>query len=224
VLGDLLEVVRGEARVQDLDLEFLAVEAPVAADQAADGLRRIADIVRAVKQFSHPGSDTPAPADLNAEITTTAAVSRNEWRYVADLTTRLDPHLPLVPCLADEIRQVLLNLIVNAAHAIGDAIGATPGMRGSIEVTSRREGEWAEIAVSDTGTGIPEAVRSRIFDPFFTTKSVGHGTGQGLAIARAIVVEKHRGVIRFETVVGQGTTFIVRLPLQGPADGKARAA
>jgi signal transduction histidine kinase len=224
VLVDLLDVVRGAARAQDLDLEFLAAEAPLAADQAVDGLRRIADIVRAVKQFSHPGSDRPAPADLNAEITTTAAVSRNEWRYVADLTTRLDPDLPLVPCLADEIRQVLLNLIVNAAHAIAEAVDNKPGARGTIEVVSRRDGDWAEITVSDTGTGIPEAVRARIFDPFFTTKAVGHGTGQGLAIARAIVVEKHRGVIRFDTIVGHGTTFIVRLPLQGPADGKARAA
>jgi PAS domain S-box-containing protein len=224
-LADLLEVAqRAPEEGADLDLEYLASEAPMAADQAVDGLRRIADIVRAVKQFSHPGSDKPAPADLNAEIATTAAVSRNEWRYVADLTTTLDPDLPLVPCLADEIRQVLLNLIVNAAHAIAEAIGSTPGARGRIQVTSRRDGEWAEITVADTGTGIPEAVRSRVFDPFFTTKGVGDGTGQGLAIARAIVVEKHRGVIRFETAVGQGTTFIVRLPLQSPTDGKARAA
>ncbi len=224
-LADLLDLARrGGAHETDVDLEYLIAEAPAAADQAVDGLRRIADIVRAVKQFSHPGSDKPAPADLNDEITTTAAVSRNEWRYVADLTTRLDPNLPPVLCLADEIRQVLLNLIVNAAHAVADAVGATPGGRGHIEVASRRDGEWAEITVLDTGTGIPEAVRSRIFDPFFTTKSAGHGTGQGLAIARAIVVEKHGGVIRFDTVVGQGTTFIVRLPLRSPADGKVRTA
>ncbi len=206
------------------DLSYLSEEIPLASDQALDGLRRIADIIRAVKQFSHPGSDRPTPTDLNMEITTTAAVSRNEWRYVADLTTRLDPDLPPVPCLASEIRQVLLNLIVNAAQAIEDASDGEAGGRGRIEVTSRLDGAWAEITVSDSGTGIPEGIRSRIFDPFFTTKEVGRGTGQGLAIAHTIIVEKHKGLIRFDTVLGQGTSFVVRLPLLLPASDEVRAA
>jgi PAS domain S-box-containing protein len=212
------------AALKKADLAYLKEEVPLASDQALDGLRRITDIVRAVRQFSHPGSDDPTPTDLNAEIATTAAVSRNEWRYVADLTTHLDPNLPQVPCLASEMRQVLLNLIVNAAHAIADATAGEAGKRGWIEVASRLDGEWAEITVSDSGTGIPEAIRSRIFDPFFTTKDVGRGTGQGLAIAHTIVVEKHRGSIRFDTVLGKGTKFVVRLPLNPPTADKAYAA
>ena len=222
VAGTETDEVRRAA--DQADVPYLQTEAPVASAQALDGLQRITDIVRAVKQFSHPGSDQPVPTDLNAEITTTVAVSRNEWRYVADLEVRLDPRLPPVPCLAGEIRQVLLNLIVNASHAIADGAAAKAGDRGRIDVASRLDGDWVEITVTDSGIGIPEDVRSRIFDPFFTTKEVGRGTGQGLAIAHTIVVEKHRGTIRFDSVLGQGTTFVVRLPIQAPVAGQSFAA
>jgi signal transduction histidine kinase len=129
------------------------------------------------------------------------------------VVTDLDPNLPGVPCMPGELNQALLNIIVNAAHAIGDA--ATPGSEalGTITVSSRREPNWVEIRIADTGTGIPEEIRSKIFDPFFTTKGVGKGTGQGLAIARSAVVDKHGGVLRCESTVGQGTTFIIRIPL-----------
>jgi signal transduction histidine kinase len=141
-------------------------------------------------------------------------VSRNEWKYVAELNTDLDSGLPMVVCMIGEINQVILNLIVNAAHAIADAQKKDPGRAGIITLSTRNNPPWAEIRVSDTGTGIPEQVQAKIFDPFFTTKEVGKGTGQGLTISRSIVVEKHRGQLFFETKQGEGTSFVVRLPLE----------
>jgi len=167
-----------------------------------------------MKEFSHPGSREKAPTDINKAISTAITVCRNEWKYVAEVTTDLDPELPLVPCVSGEINQVLLNLIVNAAHAVADVVGEQPTEKGRITIGTRRVGNEAEITVKDTGCGIPEAARSRVFDPFFTTKEVGKGTGQGLAIARSVVVEKHGGRIYFETETGKGTTFVVRLPFE----------
>ena len=174
-------------------------------------------IVRAMKEFSHPSQGQKQPVDLNRAIETTLTISRNEWKYVADVTTDLDPRLPPVPCLANDFNQVVLNVVVNAAHAIAAKIGDAATGKGTITVSTRRAGEWAEIRIADTGTGIPEDIRQRIFDPFFTTKEVGKGTGQGLAIAHYIVVEKHGGTIAFETETGRGTTFVIRLPLRDPA-------
>jgi two-component system, NtrC family, sensor kinase len=117
------------------------------------------------------------------------------------------------------LNQVILNLIVNAAHAIGDVVAASPGTRGCVTIGTARVDEWAELRVADTGTGIPEHARSRIFEPFFTTKPVGKGSGQGLALARSVIVHKHQGAIRFETEVGRGTTFVIRLPLHPDTSG-----
>ena len=134
---------------------------------------------------------------------------------MADVLQDLDPSLPLVPCLLGEFNQVILNLIVNAAHAIADVVKDASKGKGTIRVSTRAAGGSAEIRVSDSGTGIPEKVRPRIFEPFFTTKPVGKGTGQGLAIARSVIVEKHHGTISFETETGKGTTFVIRLPIEG---------
>jgi signal transduction histidine kinase len=142
-------------------------------------------------------------------------VSRNEWKYVAEMVTDFDPDLPPVSCLPSELNRVVVNMVVNAAQAIAAAIGEGNGEKGVITVRTRQKGDWAEIRVKDTGTGIPEAIRPHVFDPFFTTKEVGHGTGQGLAIAHSIVEEKHGGTISFETETGRGTTFIIRLPIAG---------
>jgi signal transduction histidine kinase len=127
------------------------------------------------------------------------------------MRTDFDPALPLVPCMVSDFNQVMLNLIVNAAHAISDV--AKDGAKGTITVSTRRNGLFAEVSVADTGSGIPEALRERVFDPFFTTKNVGKGSGQGLAISRSVIVDKHGGTIGFETVPGRGTTFLIRLPL-----------
>jgi signal transduction histidine kinase len=151
--------------------------------------------------------------DLNHAIEATITVTRNEWKYVAEMTTDLAPELPKVLCLPSEFNQVILNLIVNAAHAIGDVVTKAPGTKRVIKITTRQDGSWVEIRISDTGTGIPESIRHRIFDPFFTTKEVGKGTGQGLAIARSVVVDQHGGVLTFESELGRGTTFIIRLPM-----------
>jgi PAS domain S-box-containing protein len=199
------------------DLTFLRHEIPLAIGQALEGIERVTRIVRAMKEFSHPNA-TKVPVDLNRAVETTLIVAQNEIKYVADAQVELDPGLPPVPCVPGDVNQVILNLLVNAAHAIGDAVAASPGARGRITVTTRRSGPWAEIAVADTGTGIPDAIRDRIFEPFFTTKEVGRGTGQGLAIAHAVVVTKHKGQIRVDSTPGQGSTFVVRLPIAPAAD------
>ena len=199
--------------VRQADLEYLLEEIPRAIEQTLQGVARVTKIVRAMKEFSHPGTAEKTPTDLNHAIETTVTVSRNEWKYVADLELALDPQLPPVPCLPGEFNQAILNLVVNAAQAIAERLGPNPTQKGQITIQTRRADPWAEIRITDTGCGIPEAIRHRIFEPFFTTKPVGKGTGQGLAIVRNVIVDKHDGTIDFETQVGQGTTFTLRLPL-----------
>ncbi len=200
------------AAAEKADVEYLLEEIPKAIAQSLDGVQRVARIVRSMKEFSHPGGDEKQAIDLNRAIESTLTVSRNEWKYVADVVTDFDPQLPLVRCLPGDFNQVILNLLVNAAHAVGDKVG-TGGQKGTIAVSTRRDGDWVEVRIRDTGTGIPEAVRAKVYDPFFTTKPVGRGTGQGLAIVHSIITEKHHGTIDFQTELGEGTTFILRLPL-----------
>jgi PAS domain S-box-containing protein len=202
------------AGIENADLGYLLDEIPRAVSQSLDGVERVAKIVRSMKEFSHPGNEEKQAIDLNRAIESTITVSRNEWKYVADVVTRFDSNLPRVTCLPGDINQVLLNLIVNAAHAIGDKLHGTPGEKGEIGIDTCRDGNWVEIRVRDSGTGIPTEIQSRIFDPFFTTKPVGRGTGQGLAIVHSVITERHGGTIRFETQPGQGTTFILRFPIQ----------
>jgi len=201
------------AQMAEHDIAYLEAEVPGAIAQTLEGVERISTIVRSVKQFAHPGAAVMAPTDLNEAMLSTVTVSRNEWKYVAELVTDLDSSLPPVVCMIGEINQVVLNLIINAAHAIADAIKKDPERKGAITLSTRFAPPWAEIRVVDTGTGIPPAVQAKIFDPFFTTKDVGKGTGQGLTISRSIVMEKHNGQLFFETEPGEGTTFVVRLPL-----------
>ncbi|HEX6068227.1 MAG TPA: PAS domain-containing protein [Longimicrobiaceae bacterium] len=214
-----------EAEIRRADLDFLIEQAPRATAQAMDGIGRVAEIVRAMKEFSHPGTGEKVPTDLNQAIRSTTTVARNEWRYVAELVTHLDPALPPVHCLAGEVNQAILNLVVNAAHAIADRQSAegtsTPGVIG---ISTAACGEHVEISVSDSGSGIPVAIRQRIFDPFFTTKEVGRGTGQGLTFVHSTVVDKHGGTITFESEPGVGTTFIIRLPLGSAVPGLEEAA
>jgi PAS domain S-box-containing protein len=213
-----LRAAAGEIRQAraEADVSYLMSEMPRALEQAMDGVSRVSTLVKAMKEFSHPGTKEKTPTDLNGAILSTITVARNEWKYVARMETDLDPDLPLVACLVSDFNQVMLNLIVNAAHAIADS--STGGKLGTITVSTRVSGDQVEVRVKDTGTGIPFQVRDRIFDPFFTTKEVGKGTGQGLAIARSVVVDKHCGVLNFETEMGAGTTFIVRLPIEPAAE------
>ncbi len=204
-------------RLQHADANYLFEEIPKAIDQSLEGVTRVAKIVGAMKEFSHPGTKDKTQLDLNHAIECTLTVARNEWKYVAELETEFDPSLPRIACQPGEFNQVILNLIVNAAHAIADVVGKDGSKKGTIKVQTRNCKDWAEIRIHDTGTGIPDSVRARVFDPFFTTKEIGKGTGQGLAIARSVVVDKHGGTIHFETAEGRGTTFVIRLPKEGKA-------
>lgn len=214
---DPTAIAEFDAAVRKADLPYLCQEVPAAIDQTLDGVKRVANIVRAMKEFSHPGSEEMQAVDLNKAIDATVTIARNEWKYVADVSLQLDPDLPVVVCLGGEINQVLLNLLVNAAHAIKSAQPHNSTKKGRIDITTRLDGTWAEIKIQDTGTGIPENIRDKVFDPFFTTKDVGKGTGQGLSLAQAVVVKKHSGKIWFETELGKGTAFFVRIPLAGKA-------
>jgi two-component system, NtrC family, sensor kinase len=200
---------------EQIDLPYIVEDAPKAIAQGLEGVVRVTHIVRAMKDFSHVDRGTMSAADLNAGLQSTLTVARNEYKYVAELETDFG-ELPPVDCYQGELNQVFLNLVVNAAHAIADT-----GQRGRITVRTRADGDHVEIAIGDTGTGIPEAIRTRIFDPFFTTKEVGKGTGQGLYIAHQIVVQKHGGTLRFETAAGQGTTFFLRIPVRAAAETAA---
>jgi signal transduction histidine kinase len=195
----------------EVDLDFLMKDVPLALEGAVEGLRRIATIVRSMKEFAHPDQAEKTFANLNQAIQSTLVVANNEYKYIATIDTQFG-ELPLVPCYLGEINQVVLNLIVNASHAMADAAKDT-GNLGLLTVCTRLDGDAVEISIGDSGTGIPESARDSIFDPFFTTKEVGKGTGQGLAIARSIVVNKHGGTLRFETECGKGTTFFIRLPI-----------
>src|SRR6185437_11088274 len=211
VSGELISAA--DQAENENDLSFLLDQIPFALDETLDGIDRITKIVRAMKEFSHPGSAEKIPANINKAIETSVEVARNEWRYVADLTLDLDSNLPMVPCLVGEFNQTILNLVVNAAHAIREVVKNKRETKGKINIQTRRTGDEIEVRVADTGSGIPASARSRIFEPFFTTKPVGEGTGQGLAFVYSTIVKKHGGRISFETESGQGTTFILGLPL-----------
>lgn len=217
-LGQLLEAA---------DLDYLEEEVPRALEAALEGVGRVSRIVRAMKEFSHPGGEGHDEVDLNRIVESTVIVASNAWKNVADLDLELEQDLPGVPCAEGPLKQAILNLIVNAVHAIEDARSAStePGRKGRLSVSTRNVGREIEIHVGDTGTGIPEEVRSRIFEPFFTTKDVGRGTGQGLAQVRRVVVD-HGGRLEVESEVGVGTTFVVGLPLEreDPAQEPHQAA
>lgn len=221
--GALEQAPSGAATVEqlrqaevDLDFEFVREALPTALARSLQGIERVTKIVRAMKSFAHPDGERLVPADLKTLIESTVMIATNEWKYVADVDLVLDAELPAVPCIAGELNQVVLNLIVNAAHAISDVVGDS-GRKGRITIETSKDATHAEIRVADTGTGIPESARDRVFEPFFTTKEVGKGTGQGLSMAYNCIVKRHRGSITFDTELGAGTTFIVRLPLVSAA-------
>ena len=201
------------ARAEDeADLEYLRERVPAALGRARDGIERVATIVRAIREFAHPPTTAKAPVDLNASLRNTLVVAANEYKYVADVEIELG-EIPAVTANAGDLNQVFLNLVVNAAHAIADVVGES-GERGTIRVATVACGDHVEVRISDTGGGIPADIAARVFDPFFTTKDVGKGTGQGLAISHTIVNDRHGGSLTFESAVGQGTTFCVRLPVR----------
>jgi signal transduction histidine kinase len=216
-VNELLAAVSGEGEIPDAkEIEFLRENAPGSAEQALQGMERITTIVKSMKNFAYRDTASEKrPQNVNQAIEATAVVATNEWKYHAELKTDLDPNLPFVPCNIGEINQVVLNLIVNAAHAIRDS--ELKNGNGLILVSTRQYDQYVVITIQDDGGGIPEHVQGKIFEPFFTTKEVGVGTGQGLAIAHNVITKSHGGHIWFETEQGKGTTFFIRLSLNTPS-------
>lgn len=220
VLDDYERIAREEGEkgkrsrelLERANVSFVREEVPRALEQAAAGLRQIGAIVAAMRNFSHPGGIGLQEGNLNAAIESTVIVARNQWKHVAELTVDLDPNLPLVPCNLSAVNQALLNLVVNAVHAIESS--KREGELGRIRISSRSFDDHVEIAVEDDGPGVPAEIQDRIFDPFFTTKEIGKGTGQGLAISHRIVHKMHGGTLTYEPVRGRpGARFVIRLPL-----------
>jgi Signal transduction histidine kinase regulating C4-dicarboxylate transport system len=195
-------------------LSYYLNEIPKAIQESLDGTERVRKIVLAMREFSHPSEKEKKFSDINHGIETTIVISRNEWKYCAEMETDLDNDLPLVYCQIDEINQVVLNMIVNAAQAIQEKAPRGSEQKGKILIGTRTRENKVLITVQDTGSGIPAEIRSRIFDPFFTTKGVGKGTGQGLSMAHNIIVKKHHGLIGAESDPGLGTTFTIELPIE----------
>ena len=196
--------------IEDLDLNFINEETQAAVNESLEGISRITKIVNAMRTFSHPGKNEKSDDDINEIINKAMIVSRNEWKYHSTIETNFQLDR-LVPIYKDKLSQVILNLIVNAAHAIQDRKVEEMGL---IKITTRElENNIAEIRVEDNGVGIPEEIKNKVYEPFFTTKEIGKGTGQGLAVIYNIVVKNHDGNIEFESEVGKGTTFIITIPI-----------
>lgn len=199
-------------RYERADVEFLAEEVPRALEQSLEGTKRVTKIVRALKEFAHPGGDEPEPTDVNRLVESTVSVASNEWKYVAEVELDLQADLPLVPCQPAQLAQVILVLMVNAAQAIGEAFDES-AINGRISVSTRVDARDLHLSVEDNGCGIADDVMPRIFDPFFTTKEVGVGSGQGLSLAHNIITNNHRGSLTVESQAGVGTTVTVTIPL-----------
>ena len=202
-----------EKESANIELDYLRKEVPNAISESIEGIDRVADIVRSLKEFAHPGQDEKTLVNINELIESTIIVSRNTWKYVADLSLQLDPSLPTIPAYAGDLKQVILNLIINSAHAIEEKQGERGKDKGAITVSTKKTGDNIEMSIADTGIGIAPENIAKVFEPFFTTKDVGKGTGQGLAISKRIIVEKHRGSLDFDSTPGELTTFRILLPL-----------
>jgi len=204
---------RGDEVAAEVEADYLLAELPKAMERARDGVKRVTNIVRAMKEFSHPNTEARSSADINKAIQTTLDIARSEYKHTAVVELKLEP-LPLVPCNIGELNQVFLNLLVNAAHAI-EASGKDVST-GRIGIATQHVGAEVIITFEDNGCGIKPENLDKVFDPFFTTKEVGKGTGQGLAISRSIVVDRHGGALEVRSIVGTGTRFTIRLPVMPP--------
>ncbi|OEU67204.1 MAG: hypothetical protein BA863_05815 [Desulfovibrio sp. S3730MH75] len=191
------------------DFEFLTEDVPKAIEESVEGLKRISKIVQSIKQLAHPGETHKGFFDLNSIVEDAVTVSSNEWKYVAEIDLQLEESLPQIQCMKGEMGQVLLNLIINSAHAI-EAKGSNE--KGTISIMTKHNESHALLEIEDTGSGMSSEVIERAFDPFFTTKEVGKGTGQGLAIAHNVIVNIHKGQISVESKEGVGTKFVIQLP------------
>ncbi|NRB37100.1 MAG: PAS domain-containing protein [Pseudomonadales bacterium] len=206
-LAALTQSLNTQAKAMDMD--FLLEDIPQCIAQSLDGIQRISTIVKALKDFSHPDSEHPEAVDINATILSTVNVSRNEWRFIAEVKTDL-AELPSIQGYHSALSQVFLNMIVNAAHAIEQLQSENLGL---INIQSFADEKNIFIKISDTGAGIEPEIIDKIYDPFFTTKEVGKGTGQGLSMAYRIIVEQHAGKLDVESHPGEGCCFTISLPI-----------
>lgn len=209
--GQLSEPLQKLAAAKaSLDISFILDEFPQAIEQSVDGVAQVSKIVRAMKSYAHGGTEEKTISDINATIKSAVTLSQNEWKHVAQLELHLAPDLPVIPCHAAELNQVVLNLLINAAHAIGEC---NKGQDGRIEIVTFQTGDMVQIEIRDNGSGIPDEIRNRIFEPFFSTKEVGVGSGQGLAIVHKIITENHGGSVDFTSSPDTGTCFTILLPV-----------
>ena len=212
--GTFAEQVAAITRLAEkLDLADLKNEADKAVDQALEGIQRISTIVSAMKEFAKPGSGAKQPVNLNEIITNTVNVSTSLWQNLAEMELNLEETLPPVPLLAGRFKQIFLEMITNACHALAAKHQTTPQQKGQISITTRALTHQVELCLADTGTGIPSTIIDKIFDPFFTTKPVGKGTGQGLTTAYSLIVDHHGGTVRVSSAEGKGTKFTITLPV-----------
>jgi len=200
-------------KVQQYRFERMQKQMPLAIEESLEGVQRVVTIVRAMKEFSHPGTAEKVSTDINEAIRSTATISKNRWKYAADIKLQLTDDLPDVKTLTAELNQVLLNLVVNAGDAIAEKLGENSSEKGTITIRTYVTEDYLMIEIADTGCGIPDEIRERVFDPFFTTKDVGKGTGQGLSISYDVIVNKHQGKLHLQSTPGEGTTFTISLPL-----------
>lgn len=206
---------RKESDLQDVleqsEIDFLSDEIPLALEQSQDGISRVSTMISAMRNFSHMDERRKVAADINKAIDNAVVILRNDIKYIADVKFDLDWDMPKVVCCIDQINQVLMNLVINAAHSI-EAKNLSGG-RGCIEISTKQKDKNVVIKISDDGSGIPEDIQSKVFDAFFTTKELGKGTGQGLSISRSIICKNHKGKISFDTKDNEGTTFVIELPI-----------
>ena len=202
------------SKVKKNDMKILVDEIPEAINDSLGGIERVGKIVQAMKEFSHPGVEEKKLSNINEAIKTVLNISQYEWKNVANVEMELDPDLPLVPCYINDFNQAILNIIVNASHAIEDSLESETSQKGIINIMTKKNNKWAKIRITDSGNGIPDAIRNKIYDHFFITKELGKGAGQGLALVHAMIINKHHGKILLESEMGQGTTFTICLPLE----------
>lgn len=206
--SDSASIIDLQLALDEVDFDFVCERGSRALKRSIDGIDRVTEIVKAMNEFTHPDEREKSYADINRALSTVLTVANNEYKYCASVETDLQ-EIPLLNCYLGDLNQVFLNLIVNASHAI-----EKKEMKcGLIKIVTRQTNDSIVVSISDNGIGIPKDIQHRIFDPFFTTKEVGKGTGQGLSISHRIIVENHGGRLHFESIVGEGTTFYIELPI-----------
>jgi signal transduction histidine kinase len=211
--NNTLDIEKLNSILKKSDFEYLSTELPLAFTQTKDGVDRVCNIVKAMKDFSHPNSENKVATNINHCIESTITISKHTWKYHAEMEVDLDLSIKDVMCHPGPFNEVILNIIVNAADAIREKVDNDDSIdRGKIKIQTRSKENFVEIRISDTGGGIPKSIQEKIFDPFFTTKEIGKGTGQGLALSYSIIKARHNGDLLFETVPGESTTFILQLP------------